>query len=277
MFKNILLLLLFIPFCVHAQFYYKDIVSLQQTTQLQQQYKTQKIRKVVLNSFDALDQPVTEFICFQELSPTFNIIKTYTQSSASLQSVLVSQFNGSFQLIKSSDSSNTSLAVTNYSYNEKGQLTVIDINTQSYSNKVSEKEKHLWLYNDQNQIDRMYRIRNGNDTTVIQFKLDKNGLPAEESWYNRNGQNTNRYYYYYDSSSRLTDIVTFNNRAKRLLPENVFEYNETGQLASMLSVQSNSSNYLIWRYRYNEKGLKEREICYNKQKQIVGYIMYRYQ
>ena len=277
MFKKILYLLLAVPFTGTAQFYYKDILSMQQTTGLQQQYKAQKIRKVVLTSFDPGDQPIPNFICFQELSPTFNIIKTYTQSSASLQSVLVSQFNGNLQLIKSSDSSNASLAVTSYGYNEKGFLSTVDITTQSYAYKVSETEKHIWLYDTAKRIDRMYRIRNGNDTTVIQFKLDENGLPAEEAWYNRNGQNINRYYYYYDSFKRLTDIVTYNNRAKKLLPEYVFEYYENGQMSSMLSVQAGTSNYLIWRYRYNEKGLKERETCFDKQKQLLGYVTYRYQ
>lgn len=277
MLKKILFLLLALPHVTSAQVYYKDIVSLLQTTQLQQQYKEHKIRKVVLNSFDPGDTPLPDFICFQEMSPTFNLIKTYTQSNPTSQSVLVSQFNGSMQLIKSSDSSNASLAVTLYTYNDKGLLSTMDITTQNYAYKTKEAEKHVWLYDAQNRIDRMYRIRNGSDTTVIQFKLDENGLPAEEVWYNHLGQNTNRYYYYYNAAKQLTDIVTFNNKAKKLLPEYVFEYDEANRLSSMLSVQAGSSNYFIWRYRYNEKGLKERENCFDKQKQLVGYVTYRYQ
>lgn len=277
MFKKILFLLLVVPHTILAQVYYKDIVSLQQTTLLQQLYKQNKIRKVVLTSFDIGDNPLQDFICFQELSPTYNSIKTYTQSNPASQSVLVSQFNGSMQLIKTSDSSNASLAVTLYTYNEKGLLITMDITTQNYAYKTKETEKHMWLYDAQNRVDRMYRIRNGNDTTVVQFKLDENGLPAEEVWYNRLGQNTNRYYYYYNAAKQLTDIVTFNNRAKKLLPEYVFEYDQENRMASMLSVQAGSSNYYIWRYRYNEKGLKERENCFDKQKQLMGYVTYRYQ
>jgi hypothetical protein len=276
MLKKILYLLLAAPFTCTAQFYYKDVMSMQQTTALQQQYKAQKIRKVAINSFDPGDVPIPNFICFQELSPTFNLIKTYTQSVASMQSVLVSQFNGKMQLIKSSDSSNASLAVTNYTYNEKGLLVTVDITTQSYAYKTGETEKHLWLYDAQNRIDRMYRIRNGNDTTVVQFKLDENNLPVEESWYNRNGQNINRFYYYY-TEQKLTDIVTYNSRVKKLLPEYVFEYNTEGLLSSMLSVQTGTSNYLVWRYRYNGQGLKERESCFDKQKQLLGYVTYSYQ
>jgi antitoxin component YwqK of YwqJK toxin-antitoxin module len=276
MLKKILYLLTLVPFVGSAQFYYKDMVSMQQTTALQQTYKAQKIRKVILNSFDPGDQPSPNFICFQELTPTFNIIKTYTQSAASMQSVLVSQFNGNLQLIKSSDSSNASLAVTNYSYNDKGWLTELNITTQSYAYKQSETEKHVWLYDEKGQAEKMYRIRNSTDTVVVTFKCDETGLPIEEEWFNKNGKSTSLYYYYYENK-RLTDIVKFNDRAKKLLPEYVFEYNPDGQLIQMLTVQPGSSNYLIWKYRYNEKGLKEKESCFDKQKSLLGYVTYRYQ
>lgn len=276
MLKKILYLLILLPVSVSAQFYYKDIVSMQQTTALQQTYKTQKIRKVILNSFDPGDQPNPNFICFQELTPAFNIIKTYTQSAASMQSVLVSQFNGNMQLIKSSDSSNASLAVTNYTYNGKGMLSELNIITQSYAYKQSEQEKHLWIYSEDGRIEKMLRIRNMTDTVLIKFKCDENGMPVEEEWFNKNGQSSSLYYYYYDNK-RLTDIVKFNERAKRLLPEYIFEYDANGQLSQMITVQQGSSNYLIWKYKYNDKGLREKESCFDKQKSLLGYVTYRYQ
>jgi hypothetical protein len=276
MLKKILYLLILLPVTGFAQFYYKDIVSMQQTTALQQTYKAQKIRKVVLNSFDPGDQPTPNFICFQELTPTFNIIKTYTQSAASMQSVLVSQFNGNMQLIKSSDSSNASLAVTSYLYNDKGWLTELNIITQSYAYKQSEQEKHVWIYTEDGRIEKMLRIRNTTDTVTVMFKCDESGLPVEEEWFNKNGQSTTLYYYYYENK-RMTDIVKFNERAKRLLPEYIFEYNTAGQLTQMLTVQQGTSNYLVWKYMYNEKGLKEKETCFDKQKSLLGYVTYRYQ
>lgn len=276
MLKKILYLLLFVPFAVNAQFYYKDLVAMEQTTQLQQTYKANKIRKVVLNSFDPGDQPTPNFICFQELTPTFNIIKTYTQSAASMQSVLVSQFNPKMQLIKSSDSSNASLAVTNYTYNDQGLLILVEITTQSYAYKQSETEKHLWEYDDKKQVKQMLRIRNNSDTVMVKFKIDETGMPIEEEWFNKNGQSTNFYYYYYENK-KLTDIVKFNERVKKLLPEYMFEYNAAGQMSQMITVQSGTSNYFVWRYQYNENGLKEKETCFDKQKQMLGYVSYRYQ
>lgn len=275
MLQKILYLLFLFPIAAHSQFYYKDLVSLQQTTELQQQYKAQKIRKVILNSFSPQGEPTPDFVCFQEVSPTFNIIKTYTQSAASMQSVLVSQFNPKMQLIRSSDSSNSSLSVTTYTYNEKGQLTELTVTTQSYAYKQSETEKHNWMYDVEGRIQQMFRIRN-NDTVRVQFKCDENNQPIEEEWFNRNGASTALYYYYYDNK-RLTDIVKFNDRAKKLLPESVFEYNPSGQLQQMLTVQPGSSNYLVWRYSYNQQGLKEKETCYDKQKRLLGYVTYRYQ
>lgn len=277
MLKKILYLLLITPFSVQAQFYYKDLVSMQQTTELQKNYKAQKIRKVILNSFDPDDQPTANFICFQELSPTHNIIKTFTQSVASMQNVLASQFNPKMQLIRSSDSSNTSLAVTNYTYDTEGKLVVVDISTKSYAYKQSENEKHVWMYNEQKQPLQMLRIRNNKDTVMVKFKCNDQNQVIEEQWYNKDGQSISIYYYYYNEAKLLTDIVKFNDRARKLLPETLFEYNASAQLTQMLTVQSGTSNYLVWKYEYNAKGLKEKESCYNKQKQLLAYINYRYQ
>jgi hypothetical protein len=45
----------------------------------------------------------------------------------------------------------------------------------------------------------------------------------------------------------------------------------------MTQTQSGSANYLIWRYSYNENGMKEKEVVFNKQKELLGRIEYRYQ
>ena len=277
MLKKILYLLFIAPISLQAQFYYKDLLSLQQTTELQKTYKAEKIRKVILNSFDPDDEPTVNFICFQELSPTYNSIKTYTQSVASMQNVLVTQFNQKMQLIRSADSSTTSLSVTNYSYDAEGKLILVDVSTQSYAYKQSENEKHVWLYNNAMQPEQMLRIRNNTDTVMVKFKSNEQNQVIEEQWYNKDGQSITIYYYFYNEAKLLTDIVKFNDRAKKLLPETIFEYNASAQVTKMLTVQSGTSNYLVWKYEYNEKGLKDKESCYNKQKQLQGYLNYRYQ
>ena len=66
-------------------------------------------------------------------------------------------------------------------------------------------------------------------------------------------------------------------KAKRLLPEYMFEYSPANQIIQKITVPSNGSNYLIWRYQYDDRGLKVREAVFDKYKQLTGKIEYQYQ
>jgi hypothetical protein len=83
-------------------------------------------------------------------------------------------------------------------------------------------------------------------------------------------------YYYYDLDNRLTDIVRYNMRAKRMLPDYMFEYNEQGQLYTMLTPMQNMGDYQKWYYSYDAKGLKQKDECFSKSKQLIGKIEYQY-
>ncbi len=122
----------------------------------------------------------------------------------------------------------------------------------------------------------MLRIKNKSDTTLIQFKLDEQGNVVEEQSIRKNVK-SDPVYYYYDAQNRLTDIVRFNQKARRLLPEYMFEYSSANQVIQKITVPSNNSDYLIWRYQYDASGLKIKEAIYNKQKQLSGKIEYVYQ
>ena len=121
----------------------------------------------------------------------------------------------------------------------------------------------------------MLRIKNRIDTTYVDFRLDEKGNVAEETEIHK-GVRTEPVYYYYDTGNRLTDIVRYNRKAKRLLPEYMFEYSPSNQVIQKITVPSNSDNYLIWRYQYNPQGLKTKEVIYNKQKQLTGKVEYQY-
>ena len=84
------------------------------------------------------------------------------------------------------------------------------------------------------------------------------------------------FYYYYDDNKRLTDIVRYNVKARKLLPDYIFTYYAKGQLGSMLFVQEGSTDYNKWIYEYNEKGLRTKETCFTKQKELLGKIEYDY-
>jgi YD repeat-containing protein len=122
----------------------------------------------------------------------------------------------------------------------------------------------------------MLRIKDKKDTSVVSFKLDEKGNVSEEQSIRR-GVSSDPVYYYYDSNNRLTDIVRFNNKAKRLLPEYMFEYSPKNQVIQKITVPGNGSNYLIWRYQYDDRGLRVREAIFDKYKQLTGKIEYQYQ
>jgi hypothetical protein len=90
------------------------------------------------------------------------------------------------------------------------------------------------------------------------------------------GSKGKKYLYYYDDKNRLTDVVHFNERAKRLLPDYMYEYNQLGQVRQLIATEDGSSNYFIWKYTYNDRKLRETETCLSKQKRLLGSIQYQY-
>ena len=97
----------------------------------------------------------------------------------------------------------------------------------------------------------------------------------EERW-RKKGSLVENYFYYYNEQHKLTDIVRYNAKALRLLPDYLFAYDSNGTLIQLTQVPQGSSNYLVWNYVYAANGLKEKELCFNKQKQPVGRIEYSY-
>jgi len=122
----------------------------------------------------------------------------------------------------------------------------------------------------------MLYIKDGTtDTIVVKLAADEKGnILEEEQWLKNTSKG--KTYYYYDSTNHLTDIVRYNIRLNKLMPDYMFEYNDAGQLTKAINVQPGNSDYITWLYNYNEKGLRANERCYNKQKRLVGRIEYQY-
>jgi hypothetical protein len=122
----------------------------------------------------------------------------------------------------------------------------------------------------------MWRILNGKDSTEYRFTLDESRNIADEQLYRRN-IGIDHVYYYYDDKNRLTDIVRYNKKAKQLLPDVMFEYDESNRVIQRITTISiNNPDYLIWRYLFNDKGLKTKEALFNKFKELKGRIEYAY-
>jgi hypothetical protein len=174
-----------------------------------------------------------------------------------------------------SDTSSSLASNTTYTYDEKNnplfiKNTVTDADDSIYANEV-----HQWFYNEQGKPVRMLKILN-NDTTEVHLTLDNKGNVIEEFPFVKkiSGEKT---YYYYDDKNRLTDIVRFNTKARRLLPDYMFEYTEKNQVSQKITTLSMMDlGYLIWRYVYDDKGLKIKEASFNKDKVMTGKIEYSY-
>lgn len=257
-----------------SQYYYKDIIGTKETAELVNVYKTNKVNRVMLNSYDGEGVKSDDFYVEQIFSPATQTLKTITRSGVTDESMLTAFINANGQVSKTVDSSATLLNIATYNYDAEGRLISLVSTTTDSSRRIAQTEEHKWEY-DNGRIIRMVRIKNGTDTTLVTFKLDEAGNVIEEKA-TRTNLLSEPVYYYYDGQNRLTDIVRYNTKARRLLPEYMFEYSPANQVIQKITVPANGSQYLIWRYQYDNRGLKIKEAVFDKQKQLNGKIEYQY-
>ncbi|MEO6069568.1 MAG: hypothetical protein ABIN57_06805 [Chitinophagaceae bacterium] len=258
-----------------AQYYYKDIIGTKETTAIIKTYVANKVGKVLVNTYDADGNKSTDVYVEQQFSVKDLRLKTITRSDEDDQSILTSFADAEGRVIKTIDSSQNLVTTTLYQYDVQGKLSLIAAATIDAAKGINEREEHQWKYSN-NNITTMLRIKNGTDTAYVSFKLDAAGNVSEEQSL-RKGIKSDPVYYYYDAQNRLTDIVRYNNRQKRLLPEYMFEYSPANLVIQRITVPGNSSDYTIWRYQYDGTGLKIKEAVYDKYKQLTGKIEYLYQ
>lgn len=259
----------------HAQYYYKDIVTSKMTMDQLQRYRKQQVKQVKVLSFENTGEPTADFSGNQSISNNFSVITTDLKSPLAGESELTTHFNAAGKLVQSMDTTDGSGSVSDYVYDAQGRISrIMNVSTSAGNHK--EMEEHQWTYDAQGRPVTMLRIKNNSDSTYIDFVLDDSGNVAEENS-RRNGKPLPSFYYYYDNQKRLTDVVSYSNHAKRLLPLYIFEYNSDGMIHSMMVVPEGSDDYQKWIYEYNPAGLKTKEICFNKKKQIMGRIEYEYQ
>ncbi|HEY4108530.1 hypothetical protein [Puia sp.] len=264
---------------LHAQFLYKDLVVTRQNNARWKVFADDRVKSVTLKSLESDGKPTDGFVGDQELSDDYTQMVTHTKTAGSTDSWNITQYvNG--RIIRNLDTSDTYQSETRYEYDPEGRGMIISINNTSIEtdNQMKATEQHLWSYDPAHpgRPLSMLKIKNGTDTTSVRFVTDEKGNIAEERS-SRLGQELPTIYYYYDEDNRMTDIVRYSPRAKRLLPLQMFEYDE-GRLRSMLVVpEEGNSFYQKWFYTYDdEKGLKIKDQCFNKQKELLGTIEYEY-
>lgn len=257
-----------------AQYYYKDIISNKQLTVDMAQLKEQKIRSVKVISFEDDGSPSEGFICEKKISRNYKSVEMFTRSNSTAASLFVSRFNGNGMLEETLDSSEISTNNIRYTYDEQSRVyRIYSVIRSSDDDFVSEiAEEHIYQYGADGLPERMIRVKNNTDSSVIQFSRDeKKNIGIE-----KDTKSGNTYYYYYDSKNRLTDVVRLNPYNQKMLPDYMFEYDNLGQMSQMTSTEEGGSYYFIWKYTYNN-GLRIREKCYSKEKRLMGTLEYAYE
>lgn len=276
-YRSFILTLAFMAFFAYSysQYYYKDILVPRQTGETLSKYKAQKVRNVRLESFEADGEPTEGFKGTQNISNNYKEMVTSVESMLGGASQLTSYFDGTGRLIRTADTTDGAGSTTEYSYNEKG-LVMRVVNISRSAGGVNLIEEHIWTHDTLGRPLQMSRIKNSSDTTTVTFVFDEKGNVAEENSV-RHGNKLPGISYFYDGQNRLTDIAAYNPKAQRLLPLYVFEYSEQGLISSMMVVPEGSDDYQTWHYTYNDAGLKMQDVCYDKRKQMLGKIEYKYE
>lgn len=270
----------------NAQFYHKDIISIKQANDEILLLQQQKIRSVLVHSFEADGSASEGFSCEKKISKDFRTVETITGSPGTTPSTLVSTYNSKAQLAQSSDSSEITAASTLYEYDDKDNIKSITTYNHSSDDDftTSLKEVHQYTYNEKGLPIKMLRIKNDKDTLQVDFLIDSNDNVIEEI---ENMQHGKHYYYYYNDKNQMTDIVRYNIVIKGMKPDLVFEYNSKGQLIQMVAVEEGVNkgyynekdvvNYYTWRYFYNDEGLRIIEKCFSRSSKLLGYVEYEYE
>ncbi len=258
-----------------AQFYYKDIVSAAEDSRTMKTYMVNKVASVTATGYDADGVKTNDFYEQKEILQHGTILKITTRHNTDI-TVSISRFNDQSNLIEVTDSSTGLTSITTYRYDATGKIIFIKNTTKDTSDEINSTEIHYWYYNAAGQPEKMLQIINSTDSTEYKFHTDEKGNIADEQSF-RNGVAGEMIYYYYDDKKRMTDIVRYNERLKKMLPDYMFEYDENDHVLQKLTTLSNMHlGYLIWRYAFNDKGLKTKEALYNKDKVMTGKIEYTY-
>lgn len=258
----------------YTQYYYNDIVATQLSRQQYISLKNNNIKTVTAVSYESDNEITSDFKLQQQITPGAKSITIYTSHPSSGDDVSTTYYDND-KLVKTVDSSGNVVTTITYQYNANGSLDNILTQTHDGFMNSHSEELHQWVYNNGQPL-YMLRIKDKTDTTNIEFSYDEQGNVAQENW-KKKGRIAESYYYYYNTNKQLTDIVRYNNKAKKMLPDFLYEYDAEGRIIQMTQVPAGSNDYMVWKYVYNNKGLKQNELLFTKQNKLVGKIEYQYQ
>src|SRR5215831_12245997 len=234
-----------------AQYYYKDIIGTKELNQLIKMYRANKVKVVEGTGFDGEGLQKNDFSETHHFLTDHNLLEISSRSKADTSNEYY-RFNSKGLLTTITDTSSGASSTTTYEYDDKDNPVSIKNVVNDVNDSVYEDEVHQWYYRADGKPTRMLRIINNADTTDVHFTLDEKGNVIEELPIVKK-TNREKTYYYYDDKNRLTDIVRYNTKARRLLPDYMFEYSASNQVAQKITTLSaGGTGYLIWRYLYDD-------------------------
>jgi len=263
-----------------SQYYFTDIVSHRQSDYQYKQLIAAKVTHMQAVSYGKDSTTVsTTFTLEQDIIDGGKKVIAKTTLANSGTTIIENNYRND-QLITSLNSIvqplSTVVTKTAYTYSDQGEILSIVSNSLDTIASVSGfSERHIWQYNDKNKPTKMLNIKNNSDTLTVLFTYDEKGNVAEEKWF-RKGQTIEKYYYYYDNDGLLTDVVRFNDRVRKLLPDFVYEYDDNANIIKMTQTIKGGTDYFIWKYTYNDKNLKATESCYTRKNELQGKVVYEY-
>lgn len=260
---------------INAQYYYNDIIGTLETNRQMKNYQTNKVKMVSAIGVDQHGSKDPNFGEVYEVKDNGKTLRVSTRNGSQL-SVYYNKYDEQGRIISITDSSSIIQNSTTYQYGVDGRILQIKNITIDAGNDFNQTETHQWIYDAAGNPSKMWRIINNTDSLEIRFFPDENGLTGDEKTF-RKGVETAAIYYYYDEKNRLTDIVRYNEKLKKLLPDMMFEYDEENRIIQKITTTpSIKVSYLIWRFIYNDKGLKTKDALFNDDKQLTGKINYDY-
>ena len=264
---------------LQAQYFYNDILGSAQTERMMKTYREQKVRQVSAAGFDENNVQATDFVEFHEVKEGGQALRI-TNRSRGDHSVTTHRFDAGGRLESTTDSSALQVSTLRYSY-AGGRIHRLENTTLDATGDYRIVETHTWSFDGEGRPTKMIRVLSGNDyprpdTLEIRFVPDDEGNTGDEVTY-RGTRETGRIYYYYDDRGRVTDIVRFNEKLQRLMPDVMFEYDENDRVIQKITTTSDRTvAYLIWRFLFDARGLKTKEAVFDNNKQLKGKIEYSY-
>jgi hypothetical protein len=271
-----ILFVLCIALTAQAQFFYNEIMTLDQASRECKDFIKRNIRKVSVKSFEDDGSMSKRFFCEKKFSKDFKEYKLYTRTGVGYKSLMTGNFDENQMLLKTVDSSEILVKTCFINYDESKRLSKTKTISRSKDDDfiVELTEEHVYLFENEKSIypSGMWKIMQGKDSTFILFQLDEKGNLAIE----KNGKTGAKYYYYYDSNNKLTDVVHQSEFKTDFVPDYIFEYDQQGQLSRMNTFGSTIDRNIYWLYDYKD-GLKVLELIKSGKGERLGRFEYEYE